>query len=74
MIKDLQDNGGIEEAKDYSGGFAERFLSNWQELVARFEESRIKRITCSGMICGTRVRGRTIYVHFSASIPQAYTL
>ena len=25
MIKDLQDNGGIEEAKDYSGGFAERF-------------------------------------------------
>jgi len=25
MIKDLKDNGGIEEAKDYSGGFAERF-------------------------------------------------
>ena len=25
MIKDLSDNGGIEEAKDYSGGFAERF-------------------------------------------------
>ena len=25
MIKDLQTNGGIEEAKDYSGGFAERF-------------------------------------------------
>ena len=25
MNKDLQTNGGIEEAKDYSGGFAERF-------------------------------------------------
>ena len=25
MIKDLQTNGGIEEVKDYSGGFAERF-------------------------------------------------
>ena len=25
MIKDLSDNGAIEEAKDYSGGFAERF-------------------------------------------------
>ena len=25
MIKDLHTNGGIEEAKDYSGGFAERF-------------------------------------------------
>ena len=25
MIKDLSDNGGIEEAKDYSRGFAERF-------------------------------------------------
>ena len=25
MIKDLSDNGGIEEAKDYSGGFAEIF-------------------------------------------------
>ena len=25
MIKDLQTNGGIEEAKDYSGGFAEKF-------------------------------------------------
>ena len=25
MIKDLKDNGGIEEAKDYSGGFAEKF-------------------------------------------------
>ena len=25
MIKDLQTNGGIEEANDYSGGFAERF-------------------------------------------------
>ena len=25
MIKDLQTNGGIEEAKDYSGGFAERY-------------------------------------------------
>ena len=25
MIKDLQTNGGIEETKDYSGGFAERF-------------------------------------------------
>jgi cell shape-determining protein MreC len=25
MIKDLRDNGGIEETKDYSGGFAERF-------------------------------------------------
>ena len=25
MIKDLKTNGGIEEAKDYSGGFAERF-------------------------------------------------
>tara|TARA_R100001086_G_scaffold127737_2_gene66111 strand:+ start:2395 stop:2682 length:288 start_codon:yes stop_codon:yes gene_type:complete len=25
MIKDLQANGGIEETKDYSGGFAERF-------------------------------------------------
>lgn len=25
MIKDLETNGGIEEAKDYSGGFAERF-------------------------------------------------
>jgi|TARA_A100001391_G_scaffold161834_2_gene120825 hypothetical protein len=25
MIKDLSQNGSIEEAKDYSGGFAERF-------------------------------------------------
>lgn len=25
MIKDLTNNGSIEEAKDYSGGFAERF-------------------------------------------------
>ena len=25
MIKDLSDNGSIEEARDYSGGFAERF-------------------------------------------------
>ena len=25
MIKDLKTNGEIEEAKDYSGGFAERF-------------------------------------------------
>ena len=25
MIKDLQNNGGIEEAKDYTGGFAEKF-------------------------------------------------
>ena len=25
MIKDLTTNGSIEEAKDYSGGFAERF-------------------------------------------------
>jgi hypothetical protein len=25
MVKDLQDNGQIEEDKDYSGGFAERF-------------------------------------------------
>jgi hypothetical protein len=25
MIKDLQTSGGIEEVKDYSGGFAERF-------------------------------------------------
>ena len=25
MIKDLETKGGIEEAKDYSGGFAERF-------------------------------------------------
>ena len=25
MIKDLTTNGGIEEAKDYSGGFAEKF-------------------------------------------------
>ena len=25
MIKDLQTNGGIEEVKDYSGGFAERY-------------------------------------------------
>jgi hypothetical protein len=25
MIKDLQDNGEIEQAKDYSGGFAEKF-------------------------------------------------
>ena len=25
MIKDLQTNGGIEEAKDYTGGFAERY-------------------------------------------------
>jgi hypothetical protein len=25
MIKDLSTNGSIEEAKDYSGGFAERF-------------------------------------------------
>ena len=25
MIKDLKNNGEIEEAKDYSGGFAERF-------------------------------------------------
>tara|TARA_R100001460_G_scaffold5263_2_gene14716 strand:+ start:154 stop:444 length:291 start_codon:yes stop_codon:yes gene_type:complete len=25
MIKDLQTNGEIEDAKDYSGGFAERF-------------------------------------------------
>jgi hypothetical protein len=25
MVKDLQENGQIEEAKDYSGGFAERF-------------------------------------------------
>tara|TARA_R100000734_G_C3274535_1_gene69649 strand:- start:364 stop:654 length:291 start_codon:yes stop_codon:yes gene_type:complete len=25
MIKDLQTNGEIEEAKDYSGGFAEKF-------------------------------------------------
>ena len=25
MIKDLRDNGQIEQAKDYSGGFAERF-------------------------------------------------
>jgi len=25
MIKDLKDNGGIEEDKDYSGGFAERY-------------------------------------------------
>ena len=24
MIKDLKNNGGIEEAKDYSGGFAEK--------------------------------------------------
>ena len=25
MVKDLKNNGEIEEAKDYSGGFAERF-------------------------------------------------
>ena len=25
MIKDISTNGSIEEAKDYSGGFAERF-------------------------------------------------
>ena len=25
MIKDLETNGEIEQAKDYSGGFAERF-------------------------------------------------
>ena len=25
MIKDLETNGEIESAKDYSGGFAERF-------------------------------------------------
>jgi hypothetical protein len=25
MIKDLTNNGSIEEAKDYSGGFAERY-------------------------------------------------
>ena len=25
MIKDLKDNGGIEETKDYSAGFAERY-------------------------------------------------
>jgi|TARA_B100000085_G_C18176793_1_gene363871 hypothetical protein len=25
MIKDLTDHGSIEQAKDYSGGFAERF-------------------------------------------------
>jgi len=25
MIKDLNENGSIEEARDYSGGFAERF-------------------------------------------------
>ena len=25
MIKDIDTNGSIEEAKDYSGGFAERF-------------------------------------------------
>lgn len=25
MVKDLRNNGSIEEAKDYSGGFAERF-------------------------------------------------
>ena len=25
MIKDLETKGGIEEAKDYGGGFAERF-------------------------------------------------
>ena len=25
MIKDLETNGGIEEIKDYSGGFAEKF-------------------------------------------------
>jgi hypothetical protein len=25
MVKDLSENGAIDEAKDYSGGFAERF-------------------------------------------------
>ena len=25
MVKDLQSNGSIEDAKDYSGGFAEKF-------------------------------------------------
>jgi hypothetical protein len=25
MVKELQNNGGIREEKDYSGGFAERF-------------------------------------------------
>ena len=25
MVKDLRNNGSIEEVKDYSGGFAERF-------------------------------------------------
>mgnify|MGYP003138049791 CR=1 FL=1 len=25
MVKDLRDNGEIEDAKDYSGGFAEKF-------------------------------------------------
>ena len=25
MVKDLRDNGAIEQEKDYSGGFAERF-------------------------------------------------
>tara|TARA_A100001391_G_C4994676_1_gene259102 strand:- start:561 stop:845 length:285 start_codon:yes stop_codon:yes gene_type:complete len=25
MIKDLKENGSIEQARDYSGGFAERF-------------------------------------------------
>jgi hypothetical protein len=25
MVKDLRDNGEIEESKDYSGGFAEKF-------------------------------------------------
>jgi len=25
MVKDLQANGSIEDAKDYSGGFAEKF-------------------------------------------------
>jgi len=25
MIKDISTNGSIEEAKDYTGGFAERF-------------------------------------------------
>ena len=30
MIKELSENGKIEEDKDYSGGFAERFSSDWE--------------------------------------------
>ena len=38
MIKDLQNNGGIEEAKDYTGALPKSSQSDWKDIV--FERNK----------------------------------